>query len=85
MKNLFLIFKTYLTHKEVLLKNLYVIGDSDEHKSAIFHHIKLKKLEKMSYIDFVSWYDEIFANDYEYLTSYKYYGFRFIFYKESEA
>jgi hypothetical protein len=57
LENLFLIFKSYITNKEILLKSIYIIGENSietvyNKKITIFHHISTNKLQKMSYIDF---------------------------------
>lgn len=52
MENLFLIFKTYITHQELALKHIYIIATNASQYSAVFHHVRTTKIKKMSYIDF---------------------------------
>jgi hypothetical protein len=57
MENLFLILKTYVNKNELFLKFLYIIADTGESeiihkKQTIFHHILIKKIKKMNFIDF---------------------------------
>lgn len=88
LENLFLIFFSYIKNKENLLKAIYIIVDNEPQieKNLIWlHNIKIEKIEKMSSIDFETWYDHIYAEDYEYIKRNRYYGFRFVFYKESKA
>lgn len=65
VKNLYLICKTMALNKQNLLKNILVIGsqslDSKERK--IFHNVKIRKFEKISYIDFFIFIDDLMEND----------------------
>lgn len=83
LKNLFLITKFYTLKQELLVTNIYVIGknyNGDELSQVpVFHHIKTSKFEKMSFIDFVEWYEELYLNDFEYIKNINYYGLRFCF------
>ena len=86
-ENLFLIFQSYIKNRENLLTHIYIIAldnhTQEEKNISIFHHIKIEKINKMSLFDFTDWYESIYEQDYEYIRSMKYYGFRFIFSKES--
>lgn len=88
LENLYLIFQIYLNNKELLIRNIHVIAENElnfncNKKLSIFHHIWEKKIDKMSFIDFQQWYETLYNDDMEYIKSYKYYGFQFVFFKIS--
>lgn len=85
IKNLFIIIKIYVTNKENLLKNIYILGDDslnnfETKKIPIFHVVSLKFLERMNFYDFESWYEETYDQNYKYIQNVKYYGVQFQFY-----
>lgn len=92
MENLFLIIKSYLDNSELLIESILIISEdlNNEHlidninaNVHIYHYVKLEKLKKMSFFDFKEWFYELKQNDYEYIVSLKYYGFKIIFNKNS--
>ena len=90
LENIFLILKSYVLSKEILIKNLYVIGSSENLiknniKPNFFRSINLNKIEKINFFDFSLFYDEMIQNDtHFYLNNYDFYGFVIIIMKESE-
>ena len=90
LENLFLILKSYVLSKEILIKNLYVIG-SDENlyknniKPNFFRSINLNKMERIGFFDFTLFYEEMIENDTQfYLNNYDFYGFSIVIMKESK-
>ena len=90
LENLFLILKSYVLSKEILIKNLYVIG-SDENlyknniKPNFFRSINLNKMERIGFFDFTLFYEEMIENDTQfYLNNYDFYGFAIVIMKESK-
>jgi hypothetical protein len=58
LENLFLIFQSYLNKNEILIKNIYILGENNFEndnlkKLNIFRNINIKKLKNMSHIDFI--------------------------------
>ena len=49
----------------------------------LYHSINIKDLKKYSFIQFKNWFIQIMHEDYEYIKSLKYYGFRVMFNKNS--
>ena len=90
LENIFLILKSYVLSKEILIKNLYVIGSNENLiknniKPNFFRNINLNKIEKINFFDFSLFYDEMIQNDtHFYLNNYDFYGFAIIIMKESE-
>lgn len=78
--NLFFIVKLYTNRPEILLSYIYICAESlAEDKVSVFRSISIKKLQKMQYIDFEFFINELLSNDETYLESYKYYGLKLIF------
>ena len=90
LDNLFLILKSYVLSKEILIKGIYVIGSSqnlskNNIKPNFFRSINLNKLEKIGFFDFTLLYDEMLESDTQlYLNNYDYYGFTIVLMKESK-
>ena len=90
IENLFIIIKHYVDNLNFLIYNTYVIASNSElakndDNVVIFRNIKLIKLKKINFIDFMILYDEMLESDTEkYLNNYDFYGFRFFFLSESK-
>ena len=91
LENLFLIIKSYILSKEILIKDVRIVGTSlDFSKNIIkpnfFRNISITKLEKFNFFDFVLFYEEMIENDKNFYmdTSYTFYGFSIVIMKESE-
>jgi len=90
LENVFLILKSYVLSKEILIKGLYVVGSNENLtknniKPNFFRNINLNKIEKINFFDFSLFYDEMIQNDtHFYLNNYDFYGFAIIIMKESE-
>ena len=90
LDNIFLILKSYLLSKEILIRGIYITASNENYyknniKPNFFRNINIKKIEKISFLDFSLFYEEMFENDYQlYLNNYNFYGFTIIFMKESE-
>lgn len=90
LDNIFLILKSYFLSKEFLIKGLYIIASNENYfknniKPNFFRNINIKKIDKINYLDFTLFYEEMFENDSKmYLNNYNFYGFSIIFMKESE-
>ncbi len=89
IQNLFLILKFYTAHEEMLIDALYINSAEVENYQNevfnlnLFHTVDIKKLKKISYLDFKEWFLKLKENDHEYIKSLKYYGFRIVFNKKS--
>lgn len=78
--NFFLIIKSYINKPEILINNFYIIAKNNSNeKLAIFRSISLKKLEKMQYVDFEIFIEDLINNDEMYINFYKYYGIKITF------
>jgi hypothetical protein len=65
---LFLIIKSYIISKEILIKGVYVVATNEDFvknniKPSFFRSISLNKLSKINYIDFIILYEEMMEND----------------------
>lgn len=83
-QNLFLIIKSYIDNDEYLVLKIFMIASEEKitekkFNTNIFRSIKPGKLKKMKYFEFKDWFDTIKEEDYEYIKTLKYYGFRFVF------
>jgi hypothetical protein len=73
-----------------LIRGIYITASNENYyknniKPNFFRNINIKKIEKISFLDFSLFYEEMFENDYQlYLNNYNFYGFTIIFMKESE-
>lgn len=87
--NLFMILKFYTNNDEFLLDYIYINSsevDSHNYKTFninLFHNININKIKKIKFFEFKDLIEELKENDYEYIKSLKYYGFRLIFNKQS--
>ena len=84
-QNLFLIFKSYFLTNRVYISSMYHILSNSENSNIFFTYkkINIKKFYKMSYADFLMWFDDFIESDKEYIKLYDFYGFRILFHSNS--
>ena len=89
LENFYLLLKSYILSKEILLKNIFIIASNDKFlkdgaSPSFFRNLNARKIEKMNFFDFKIFYSEMLESDFEYyLNSYEFYGIRITFFKES--
>lgn len=83
LEHLFLIFKSIIMNPEVLLKFVYISGKNMDDDVQIFKNIRVYKLVKMTWIDFIDWFEDLYYQHENYLLSYEYYCIGFVFPRES--
>lgn len=68
LENLFLILKSYTISKEILIKNIYMIGSNkdflkNEIETKFFRCINLNQFSRNNYIDFLIFYENMYEYD----------------------
>jgi len=83
--NLYAILKSYLVKEEHAIKQLLIISFQNESISnpTKYHSLSIKKFKKMDFLDFEEYYIQLYEDDYYYISTHKFYGFRIVFFSES--
>lgn len=84
--NLFLILKSFLHETRPKVKHIYIISQQTDDASKRFILLKnagVFYLNKISFGDFINWYNDEYDNYYEYIKESYNLGFRLVFYSDS--
>jgi hypothetical protein len=83
--NLYGIVKSYLYDESYLINFFLVISIEklDDKNMNKFHYLEINKLKKMNFLNFEDFFLKLYDNDFNYIKTSEYYGFRVVFFKES--
>lgn len=85
IQNLFKILKSYTFKEEYLINFFLIISFDSENEINIkrLHYIDFYKIKNFSFFEFKEFFTKLYDNDFHYIKTEKYYGFRIVFFKES--
>lgn len=78
--NLFMILKSYYNSSGVFIIGLYfILSNFDNDNFFIYKKLNQRKFLYISYSDFNLWVEDFLESEKDYIKSYSFYGFRFVF------
>lgn len=82
--NLFAIIHSYFIKDTHLINFLLVCSFNDSGDIiSKYHYIKSENIKKMDYFKFENFFFDLYNNDFQYIKSHEFYGFKIVFFKES--
>lgn len=89
LTNLFLIIKSYLINKDLIVKHVYMVSKNFIEEADIdlrvYHSVKVRRLVRFNFYEFIEWFENCYEENWKYLKEHRYYGFRFVLFDESPA